>query len=469
MTVRAAARVARATTRALALAVVLHAAPAAALTANETARLLAGLDAAPGLEHHARALERRWDDYERRIGRPMREWAGAELVAAPGATVFYPFSGPDFPTVAQLYPDAARFVLVAAQAARPPPALGRGATEALAALRPGLEKFARSGFFNTRDLDASGARLGATAFLMAFAARLGYDVADVEPLQLRAGLADLAPHPGDRARRETWDSIRLTLARDGRTVQLDYVRLDLADANLAADRTARAWVERMAASPTVIKAASHLPQRPHFSILRDAILANAPSVWQDETGIDYERLAGAFDVRLYGGFSGPNRIFAPGSQKSLAGAYRRTDAEPLPFRVGYEKRAGSSVQVAVRDARSLEAKLAERIARYERRPRKLFVSGGDGVDYVSAVKSRVAGTAGAVAARRDPARAALVTLTLAADGTLQAVDLDRSSGDAAFDRGLRESVERARPFPPLPDEIRQRADLLVVTLELPGR
>ena len=457
---------ARVTTRALAVAAVFCTAPVAALTADGTARALAGLDASPGLELHARAVAVRWDDYERRIGRPMREWARAELGGATGGTVFYPFSGPDFPTAAQLYPDATRFVLVAAQRAEPPPLDGRS-PETLAALRRGLEKFARSGFFNTKDLDAGAARVGATAFLMAFAARLGYEVAAIEPVRLAAGGAGLALHPGDRARRDTWDSVRLTLAREGRTVQLDYVRLNLADGNLAADRTARAWVERMAANPTVIKAASHLPQRPQFSILREAVLANAPSVWQDETGIDYARLAGAFDVRLYGGFSGPNRIFAPGSQKSLASAYRETDPEPLPFRVGYEKRAGSSVQVAMRDARSLEARLAERIARYEQRPRKLFVSGRDEVEYVTALRSRVAGVAASLAGRRDPGRAALVTLTLAADGTLQALDLDRSSGDAAFDRGLRESVQRATPFPPLPETIRKQADLLVVTLQLP--
>ena len=457
-----ATHVVRVTTRALALAAAFCSASALAVSVDETARALAGLDTIPGAALHARTVSASWEDYERRIGRPMREWARAELAGAPGATVFYPFSGPDFPTVAQLHPDAARFVLVAVQRAAPPPALE---PETLAALRLGLQKFTRSGFFNTRDLDAAGARLGATPFLMAFAARLGYEILAVDPVRLGA-VGELEPHPGDRARRETWDSVRLTLARDGRTVQLDYVRMNLADANLAADRAARAWVERMAANPVVIKAASHLPQKPYFSILREAILAHAPGVWQDETGIDYARLAEAFDVRLYGDFAGPNRIFAAGSQKSLAGAYRRTDAESLPFRVGYEKRAGSSVQVAVRDARALEAKVVDRIARYESRPRKLFLSGRDGVEYVTALKSRVAGVTAPLTYRHE--RAALVTLTLAADGTLKALDLDRSSGDAAFDRGLRESVRRAT-FPPLPEAIRREADLLVVTLQLPER
>ncbi len=456
------------TTPALALALACSAAPARGASPDETARALAGLDPAPGLELHARAVTERWDDYERRIGRPMREWARAELGGAAGATVFYPFSGPDFPTVAHLHPDAAKFVLVAAQAARPPP--GRLAPESLAAFRRAWEKFARSGFFNTVDLDRDrdGGGLGPGALLMAFAARLGYEVVAVEPVRL-AG-PELEPHPGDRAQAATWDSVRLTLARDGRTAQLDYVRMDLSDGHLAADRSARAWIERMAANPTVIKAASHLPQRPHFAILREAIVAHAPSIWQDETGIDYARLAGAFSVQLYGDFSRANRLFAPGSQQALAAAYREGDVQPLPFRVGYEKRSGSTVQVAVRDSRVFEARLAERIARYESRPRKLFVGGGTGdVEYVAALRSRVAGLAGPLAARHDPARAALVTLTLAPDGSLKEVDLDRSSGNAAFDRGVRESVRKSAPFPPLPDTIRSRADLLVVTLQLPER
>ncbi len=457
----------RATTSTLAVAIACGVGQGVAASPDETARVLAGLVPAPGFEAHARAVSERWDDYERRIGRPMREWARAELGTAAGATVFYPFSGPDLPTVAQLHPEADRFVLVAAQPARAPP--GRLAPESLGAFRRAWERYARSGFFNTKDLDRDGGGLGPAGLLMAFAARLGYEIVAVEPVRLAAGGADLALHPGDRAKPATWDSVRFALARDGRAVRLDYVRLDLADANLAADRAARAWVERMAANPTVIKAASHLPQRPRFAILREAILAHSPSVWQDETGIDYALLAGAFSVQLYGDFSRPNRLFAPGSQAALAAAYRRGEVQPLPFRVGYEKHAGSTVQVAVRDPRFLEARLAERLARYERRPRKLFVSGRDGDDYVTALKAQVAKAAAPIAARRDSGRAALVTLTLAPDGSLRELDLDRSSGDAAFDRGVRESVRASGPFPPLPEAIRSRADLLVVTLQLPER
>ncbi len=76
-----------------------------------TARILAGLEtkvpegldlSESALREYSRAARARWSEYERRIGAPMQQWAHAELPAARGATVFYPFAGPDFATVQRL-------------------------------------------------------------------------------------------------------------------------------------------------------------------------------------------------------------------------------------------------------------------------------------------------------------------------------------------------------------------------------
>ena len=80
-----------------------------------------------------------------------------------------------------------------------------------------------------------------------------------------------------------------------------------------------------------------------------AILTRAPSIWQDETGIDYAELERGFGVTLYGKFTTANKLFIKGIQRSLASAYKtRKDIRPLPFKVGYKKESGSCVQVAVR-------------------------------------------------------------------------------------------------------------------------
>lgn len=493
--------------------------PAAAtdLSLDQTARILAGMEVSPvGLSPNSRRLVPRysriastaWRSYMHRIGSPMRDWARSELPDARGATIFYPFSGPDFATVAQLYTDARRYVLVAIQPAGAPPALGRQSPQEFAAylalLREGWQRFASMGFFLTKELDKdasrTGIRVGVTAPLMAFAALEGFKVTGVQPIRIAESGAGLELHPGDRGHRGTWASVRLTLARDGGQVVLDYVHLDLSDAALLKHPARRAWLESEAGNPTVLKAASHLPQNGGFRIIRDAILSSAPSVWQDETGVEYGLLAKRFTVDLYGRFTKPHPLFGA-MQRSLARAYERAGAKakPLSFRVGYLKESGSSVQFASRDAAwiamrgerpargvgaaeravvpsltqqiaVLEARVKRLLALGKARLRKAFVAGSTAkepfADYVKGVRGRVARTPGFAAAG---SRYAILSLFIASDGVLQAVELDRTSGSSALDRALGATVRSAAPFPPFPQMVRERTDVLVVTLQLPDR
>ena len=68
---------------------------------------------------YAQAVQRNWKQYHSQIGEPMQAWAGKQIPAFQN-TVFYPFSGPDFATVSQLFPQAKRYVMVAMQAAERP-------------------------------------------------------------------------------------------------------------------------------------------------------------------------------------------------------------------------------------------------------------------------------------------------------------------------------------------------------------
>jgi hypothetical protein len=498
------AAVVRAASCALMLAFAAQA-PATALGPDRTARILAGLDVPAGgdlrvptalLERHSKAASHWWNDYERRIGEPLREWAAAEIAPAPGATVFYPFSGPDFPTVQRLFPDASRYVLVSLQRAGPPPALERATAADLGAfferLGTAWRQFALIGFFRTHDLEAearrANMRVGVTAALMAFSARLGFEVVAVEPMRVNVYSTDLEVHPGDRSNPATWDSVRLVLAREARRVQLDYVRIDLADAALAAEPARRAWIERMAEQPSVLKAASHLLQRPAFSILRDAILQRAAGVIQDETGIEYGQLAQAFVVTLHGKFTKPYHLFRNDAQRSLAAAYAAgADARPLPFRMSYQRADGANLQVAWRpgprtaDAgvraahpkpvQALESHIAAQVASYNVRMRKLFLTRSTTeprhATYVDAVRNHVSNL---LATRGISTRsAALVSLGLAPDGTLHGVQVERNSGNSTFDQRLKDVLQGSKRFPVWPETMRRDADLVIVTLHVPER
>ena len=147
----------------------------------------------------------------------------------------------------------------------------------------------------------------------------------------------------------SWNSARLTLNKNGRRVIIDYIRMDLSDGVIVKHPSHKAFIEQASANRTLVKAASHLLQMSYFQILRNLILKNAPSVIQDETGIEYAALAREFKTRLYGQFVKPHNLFQTSMQTSLAKAYQEAhDARPLAFRLGYDKTAGSSVVVAGR-------------------------------------------------------------------------------------------------------------------------
>jgi hypothetical protein len=132
-------------------------------------------------------------------------------------------------------------------------------------------------------------------------------------------------------------------------VLLDYLDVDLSNDSLL-DRPAFArLIERVSGSLVVIKAASHLPQWPSFSLLCQTLLERSREIVQDETGLRYADLEQSFDVRLFGRFVGVNPLFDGRPQRSLKLAYeRRTDVEPLDFSIGYRKVGGPCLQVARR-------------------------------------------------------------------------------------------------------------------------
>lgn len=334
--------------------------------ASDTARVIAGFPASPGSfagadsaawRTYAREVSSHWIEYERRIGQPMREWACRELPRARGATVFYPFSGPDLPSVVQLFPDAERYVLVSLQKAGAPPgleALSRGElANYLVAVRKAWRFFGILGFFRTDDLEAvanaDGTRIGMTGPLLAFAARLGFEIDAIEPLRLATAGEFATLRDAASASPEAWNSVRLTLRQGRRKVLVDYVQMDLSDEWLSGYAPGRDWLERMARNPTVLKAASHHLQSPDFSFVGDILLGNAPSIVQDETGLEYGALTEDFAVRLFGKFTRPNSSFSGDLQRNLVEAYRKgANVKALPFRLGYEKRSGSALQVAIR-------------------------------------------------------------------------------------------------------------------------
>jgi protein TonB len=121
-------------------------------------------------------------------------------------------------------------------------------------------------------------------------------------------------------------------------------------------------------------------------------------------------------------------------------------------------------------AMRLQAQIDRQIDEYQKRPRKKFI-GANAKEYRFAqyeeewrIKIERVGTLNYPPEARGRHYGNLrLTVTIRADGTVESVELDRSSGLKVLDAAAFKIVQMASPFAAFPAEIRRDTDLLVIT------
>jgi len=121
-------------------------------------------------------------------------------------------------------------------------------------------------------------------------------------------------------------------------------------------------------------------------------------------------------------------------------------------------------------AARLQAEIDRRHEEYQKRPRKRFI-GARATEYRFALyeeqwraKIERVGTLNFPADARGKLYGSLrLTVTLRPDGSVESVELDRSSGLKALDEAAFRIVRLAAPFAPFPPDVARDTDLLVIT------
>ncbi len=119
----------------------------------------------------------------------------------------------------------------------------------------------------------------------------------------------------------------------------------------------------------------------------------------------------------------------------------------------------------------LEAQIAKEWDAYQKLPKRKFVGARTEAvvyaEYVDEWRQRIerVGTENfpEEARARNVFGAVLVTVAIRADGTVERVDIDRSSGSRMLDRAARRVVQMASPFKPFPARIKRETDILHIT------
>jgi len=124
-------------------------AQAQSANANDTARLLAGMQPGPGSSLLALTKERTWQQHANRLNAlfaqvdnrqlaRIRSWSRAKITT-PSPVLFYMFSGPDFLYASAFFPNASTYVMSGLEPTGPVPDLTKLSRDSLANGLRGIE------------------------------------------------------------------------------------------------------------------------------------------------------------------------------------------------------------------------------------------------------------------------------------------------------------------------------------------
>lgn len=357
------------------------AADAAGATANDTARILAGMTPSEGSaltpltndkswQFHAKRFDKAWASLEQRQLSKVREWSATNLTK-PEQTLIYTFSGPDFLYANAFFPKATTYVMaglepvggIADLTTLPAGALARELND----LEQSLNSVLSYSFFITRKMRtqlAGGKVSGTLPVLYVFLARAGATVDEMSYVNLdgKGGVvaadASAQPAPGGV-------KIGFTAA-DGSKRTLYYFSTDLSNGG-AKSTGFLEFAASFGPADAFVKSASYLMHEEAFSVVRDFLIAKTSTLVQDDSGIPVRYLANGWGFKAYGAYLGPIGLFHGKGQNEMKTVFKDHFAGKLEFGYGYRwhpresnllvavKGGASATQAAVTPAAPAEA------------------------------------------------------------------------------------------------------------------
>jgi hypothetical protein len=336
------------------LAAAMPACAADTVSADDTARFLAGMPPSadspltpltkdPAWQRHAKFFDAAFGQLEQRQLSKIRAWSDTNL-AAPRPSMFYMFSGPDFLYANAFYGKATTYVLSALEPVGSPPDLTKLPRGSVGSTLYDIERSTGTilsfSFFITKKMKTdlhAGQVSGTLPILYVFLARSGNTIRNVNLVALDDKGAVATDDAGKNAAR----GVRIVFAgSDGVERTLYYFSTDLSNSGVKASGFLK-FCETLAPGNSLIKSASYLLHSGNFSTVRNFILTNSATIIQDDSGIplaDYNPKKWRFFP--FGHYAGPIGEFPGRYQQEYAELFRRS--QPMDFGIGYRWRSFES-------------------------------------------------------------------------------------------------------------------------------
>ncbi len=329
-------------------------------SADDTARILAGMPPSAGSplakvtqesswQRHARSMDHAFGEIKRRQVSRIRSWAGTNLTE-PKPTMLYMFSGPDFLYADAFFPRATTYVLSGLEPVGPIPDLlkaqHRSVLSTLSSLQHSMQTLLSYSFFITRkmreDLQAT-ALQGTMPVLYAFLARSEKQIRSVSLVNIDSQ-GELQTDSGPKSRTDA-HGVKIVFAdADGREKTLYYFNTDIGNSGVKKSGFLK-FCDKLGEADSFVKSASYLMHRGEFSQVRDFLLSRSALILQDDSGIPLKFFdSKKWRLTPFGNYLPPDAPFRKDGlyQAKLSELFRRAKAKPIDFGVGYRWRPGES-------------------------------------------------------------------------------------------------------------------------------
>jgi len=347
-----------------ACALALASAPAQAAdtaTPNDTARFLAGMPLAPdsplaalsknaAWEQHASLFDRLFSREDTGTIGKIRAFSKAELPDKHD-TMLYLFSGPDFLYANAFFPTASTYVLAGLEPVGPIPQLAnlkRGAIDgSLRNLEISLNTLLNFSFFITQKMKSelsTGALYGTTSILYVFLARTGKTVLEATLVSLGEDGAVYTADDADYKKYTAARGVRIIFSDgDGPKQTLYYFSTNLSDGSIERSGFVDFCDKLGSTDDSFIKSASYLLHTGGFTRARRLILDHSSTVVEDDSGVPLAYFdPKQWRLRPFGRYVGPLSIFSGHYQAQMSQLFRRANAQPIDFGLGYRWRNNES-------------------------------------------------------------------------------------------------------------------------------
>ena len=330
--------------------------------ANDLARFLAGkpvdkyaeLQQTEFYKQYSAKTAQQWEDLTTKTLNPIKKWCQENIndFSQDTTCLFYPFGGPDLIFAMTFFPNAGDYILQGLEnpgkLAEPKNISENKIHAYLDSLLYSFRYLTRFGFFIAGQMqeDFRNEHLDGTLHLALYTLAMENCIITNYRNIYLDNRGNITESDGSQVKHPYGWEIVFKKDGDKRPRTVKYFRMDNSDPPLTGKMEFPFFINSFKQKVCYLKSASYLLQSVEFKIMQKLVVDQCDKILQDESGLSYSALKKNYDVKLFGTYTRPLKVFSIFKQEDLKNALVAQNSKPLPFKIGYASQLNESVLMA---------------------------------------------------------------------------------------------------------------------------